>query len=54
MWGQFAVIGEELAAHLVLKGFELCYSKQGKYGVIYFFTDTEDLYIEIERYLGSL
>lgn len=51
MWGQFAVIGDDLAALLVFKGFELCYSKQGKYGVIYYFTDTEELYIEIEKYL---
>lgn len=51
MWGQFAVIGDELAAHLVSKGFELCYTKQGKYTTVYYFTDTEELYIEIEKYL---
>lgn len=53
MWGTFAVIGEELAAHLVSKGFELCYSKQGRYVEVFYFTDTEELYIEIERYLAA-
>ena len=51
MWGQFAVIGEELANHLVSKGFELCYTKDGKYTTVYYFTDTEELYSEIEKYL---
>lgn len=53
MWGQFAVIGEELANHLVSKGFELCYSKQGKHTTVYYFTDTEELYSEIEKYLET-
>jgi len=53
MWAQFAVIGEDLAAHLVSKGFELCYTKQGKYCIVYYFTDTEELYSEIETYLAA-
>lgn len=53
MWGQFAVIGDELAEHLVSKGFELCETKVGKYGTIYYFTDIEELYAEIEKYLET-
>lgn len=50
----FAVIGSELADLLVSKGFELVETKQGKYATIYYFVDTEDLYIEIEKYLESI
>lgn len=51
MWGQFAVIGEELAEHLVSKGFELCETKKGKHTTVYYFTDTEELYREIELFI---
>ena len=49
--GAFAVIGLELANRLLSKGFELVEIKQGKYTMIYYFVDTEELYIEIEKYL---
>lgn len=52
MWGQFAVIGDELAAHLVSKGFELCETKVGKHITVYYFTDTEELYSEIENFIS--
>lgn len=54
MWAQFAVLGDELAAHLVSEGFELCYSKRGKYVEVFYFTDTEELYSEIEKYLVNV
>ncbi len=49
--GAFAVIGLELANRLLSKGFELVEIKQGKYTMIYYFVDTEELYMEIEKYL---
>jgi hypothetical protein len=51
MCGQFAVIGIELANRLLSKGYELKEVKQGKYTMVFYFTDTEDLYREIELYL---
>lgn len=51
MEGRFAVIGVELANRLLAKGFELTEIKQGKYTIVFYFTDTEELYLEIERYL---
>ena len=54
MWGQFAVLGDELAEHLVSKGFELCYKKAGRYATVYYFTDTEELYMAIEKYLADM
>lgn len=49
--GEFAVIGYELAGMLLSKGFELVEVKQGKHTKIYYFADTEELYLEIEKYL---
>lgn len=53
MWGQYAVLGDELAEHLVSKGFELCYTKQGKHIRVYYFTDIEAIHIEIENYINT-
>lgn len=51
--GRFAVIGVELANLLLEKGFELKEIKQGKYTIVFYFTDTEELYLEIEKYLAE-
>ncbi len=51
--GTFAVIGYELAGLLLSKGFELVEVKKGKHTTIYYFTDTEELYKEIELYLEN-
>lgn len=53
MIGNFAIIGSELAERLVSKGFELVETKQGKYTKVYYFVDTEELYIEVEKYLAE-
>lgn len=52
--GNFAVIGVELANRLLSKGFELVEVKQGKYCVVFYFVDTEELYLEIENYLNEI
>lgn len=49
--GRFAVIGVELANRLLEKGFELKEVKQGKYTIVFYFTDTEELLAEVELYL---
>lgn len=49
----FAVIGQELVNRLLNKGFELVETKQGKYTMVYYFVDTEELYLEIEKYLDE-
>ncbi len=51
--GTFAVIGVELTNRLLSKGFELVEIKQGKYTMVFYFVDTEELYLEIENYLNS-
>lgn len=51
MSGTFAVIGVGLANRLLSKGFELVEIKKGKYTTIFYFTDSEELCLEIERYL---
>ena len=51
MMGRFAVIGVELANRLLEKGFELKEVKQGKYTIVFYFTDTEELLAEVELYL---
>ena len=51
--GQFAVLGVELANRLLEKGFELKHIKQGKFTIVFYFTDTEELYQEIEEYLAE-
>ncbi len=52
--GEFAVIGVELANRLLSKGFELVEIKEGKYTMVFYFTDTEELYREIELYLDEI
>ncbi len=52
--GRFAVIGVELANRLLSKGFELVEIKQGKYTMVFYFTDSEELYFEIEKYLHEI
>lgn len=49
--GRFAVIGVELANRLLEKGFELTEIKQGKYTIVFYFTDTVELLEEVELYL---
>lgn len=51
MQGRFAVIGVELANRLLYKGFELTEVKQGKYTIVFYFTDTVELIEEVELYL---
>lgn len=51
--GRFAVIGVELANRLLEKGYELKEIKQGKLTIVFYFTDTEELYLEIEKYLSE-
>ena len=51
--GRFAVIGVELANRLLEKGFELVEIKQGKFTIVFYFTDTEELYLEVEKYLAE-
>ena len=41
--GRFAVIGVELANRLLSKGFELVEIKQGKFTMVFYFIDTEEL-----------
>lgn len=53
MGGTFAVLGVELANRLLSKGFELVEIKQGKYTIVFYFVDTEELYLEIEKYLAE-
>lgn len=53
MSGTFAVLGVELANRLLSKGFELVEIKQGKLTIVFYFVDTEELYIEIEKYLAE-
>lgn len=53
MQGRFAVIGVELANRLLEKGFELTEIKQGKFTIVFYFTDTEELYLEVEKYLAE-
>ena len=54
MYGRMAVIGVELANRLLEKGFELNEIKQGKLAIVFYFTDTEELYLEIEKYLAEM
>lgn len=49
----FAVIGFELAGRLLSKGFDLIEVKQGKYSKIYYFADSDELYLEITKYLDE-
>ena len=51
--GLFAVIGVELANRLLAKEFVLREIKVGKYTTIYYFDDSEELYLEIEKYLSE-
>lgn len=51
--GNFAVLGTELANRLLSKGFELVEIKEGKLTMVYYFVDTEELYIEVEKYLAE-
>ncbi len=51
--GEFAVIGVELVNRLLSKGFELVEVKQGKLVMVFYFVDTEELYIEVENYLNE-
>jgi hypothetical protein len=51
--GKFAVLGTELANRLLSKGFELVEIKEGKLTMVYYFVDTEELYIEVEKYLAE-
>ena len=51
--GRFAVIGVELANRLLSKGFELVEIKQGKFTMVFYFIDTEELYLEVEKYLAE-
>lgn len=53
MRGQFAVIGVELVNRLLSKGFELVEIREGKFTHVFYFTDTEELYREIEIYLAE-
>lgn len=53
MNGTFAIIGVELANRLLSKGFELVEIKQGKYTIVFYFVDTEELYKEVEEYLAE-
>lgn len=51
MWGEFAVVGEELKDRLVQAGFEVVETKQGKYCKVYYFNDTAELLAAIDEYL---
>lgn len=51
MWGEFAVIGEELKDRLVEAGFEVIETKVGKYTTVYYFNDTCELLAAIDEYL---
>lgn len=51
--GRFAVIGVELANRLLEKGFELVEIKQGKFTIVFYFIDTEELFLEVEKYLAE-
>lgn len=51
MWGEFAVIGEELKDRLVEAGFEVIETKQGKYCTVYYFNDTCELLAAVDKYL---
>jgi hypothetical protein len=51
--GQFAILGVELANRLLRKGFELVEIKEGKLTIVFYFTDTEELHLEVEKYLAE-
>lgn len=51
MMEEIAILDIELANRLLAKGFELRWIKQGKIAIIFFFRDTAELYIEIDKYL---
>ena len=53
MWGEFAVVGEELKDKLVEAGFEIIESKVGKYTTVYYFNDTEELWALVDDYLND-
>ena len=52
--GRFAVIGVDLANRLLEKDFVLREIKQGKYAIVFYFDDSEELYLEIEKYLSEI
>lgn len=51
MWGEFAVVGDELKDELVAAGFEVVETKVGKYCTVYYFNESCELLAAIDEYL---
>lgn len=54
MHREVAVLGEELAFNLISQGFEMIWSKEGKFTTVYYFYDTEEFIEALERLLAEV